>query len=54
MDFGKTITTDGISEEQKQTVKFRLAYADMLRTLSTPGFIDALCATKQRMLCITK
>ena len=44
MDFGKTIMTEGISEEQKQTVKFRLAYADMLRTLSTPGFIDALCA----------
>jgi hypothetical protein len=38
------ITTDGISDEQKATVKFQAAYADMLCTLNTPGFIEALCA----------
>jgi len=38
------IATDGISDEQKATVKFQSAYADMMRKLTVPGFIAALCA----------
>jgi hypothetical protein len=44
MDFSKMIATDGISDEQKASVEFQSAYADMVRTLNTPGFVDALCA----------
>jgi hypothetical protein len=38
------ISTDGISDEQKATVKFQAAYADMMGKLTAPGFIAALCA----------
>jgi hypothetical protein len=38
------IATDGISDELKATDKFQRAYTDMMRNLSAPGFIDALCA----------
>jgi hypothetical protein len=38
-----TITTDGISEEQKTTEKFKTAYAAMLAKLTAPGFIPVLC-----------
>jgi hypothetical protein len=38
------IAIDGISDDQKATVNFQAAYADILRTLNTPGFIEALCA----------
>jgi hypothetical protein len=39
-----TITTDGISDEQKATDKFKSAYQDMLTQLLAPGFIPILCA----------
>jgi hypothetical protein len=38
------IATDGISDEQKATVKFQSAYADMMSKLTSPDFIPALCA----------
>ena len=38
------IATDGVSDEQKATVKFKAAYAEMMRKLTAPGFISALCA----------
>jgi hypothetical protein len=38
------IDTDGISDEQKATVKFQSAYRDMLSQLNAPGFIPVLCA----------
>jgi hypothetical protein len=39
-----TIKTDGISAQQKGTIKFQTAYHDMLAQLSAPGFIPVLCA----------
>ncbi len=39
-----TINTDGISDEQKATEKFKSAYRDMLTQLLRPGFIPVLCA----------
>jgi len=39
-----TITTDGISAEQKATEQFKAAYAGMLAKLTAPGFITVLCA----------
>ena len=39
-----TINTDGITEEQKATEKFKSAYRDMLGQLSAPGVIPVLCA----------
>jgi hypothetical protein len=38
------IATEGILDEQKATVEFQSAYADMMRKLTAPGFIAALCA----------
>lgn len=38
------IATHGISDEQKATVKFQSAYADMMSKLTSPDFIPALCA----------
>jgi hypothetical protein len=38
------IKTDGISEQQKATLKFQSAYKDMQAQLMEPGFIDTLCA----------
>jgi hypothetical protein len=39
-----TIKTDGISAQQKGTIKFQTAFQDMLAQLSAPGFIPVLCA----------
>lgn len=39
-----TIITEGISDEQKNTEKFKSAYQDLLAQLSVPGFIPVLCA----------
>jgi hypothetical protein len=39
-----TINTDGITEEQKATEKFKSAYREMLAVLTAPGFIPVLCA----------
>ena len=39
-----TIITDGISDEQKATEKFKSAYQDLLSQLKVPGFIPVLCA----------
>jgi hypothetical protein len=39
-----TINTDGISDEQKKTEKFKSAYRDMMNQLIAPGFIPVLCA----------
>jgi hypothetical protein len=39
-----TIDTSEISDEQKQTEKFKSAYRDMYNQLSAPGFIPVLCA----------
>ena len=39
-----TIATDGISDEQKATEKFKTAYADVLAKLTAPGFMPVLCA----------
>jgi len=39
-----TINTDGISDQQKATEKFKSAYRDMLAQLKAPGFIPVLCA----------
>jgi hypothetical protein len=44
MNIGQIILTDGISDAQKATAQFQSAYSDMLRTLNTSGFIEALCA----------
>jgi hypothetical protein len=38
------INTEGITDEQKSTDKFKSAYADMLAQLLAPGFIPVLCA----------
>src|SRR5277367_980958 len=38
------IATDGISDEQKATIKYQSAYADMMSKLTSPDFIPALCA----------
>lgn len=37
-----TINTDGISDAQKATAKFKSAYRDMLTQLSSPGFACVL------------
>jgi hypothetical protein len=39
-----TINTDGITDEQKATPKFKSAYQEMLAQLNAPGFIPVLCA----------
>ena len=39
-----TINTDGISDDEKKTDKFKSAYRDMMNQLTAPGFIPALCA----------
>jgi hypothetical protein len=39
-----TINTDGISAEERVTVKFQSAYREMLAQLAAPGFADVLCA----------
>jgi hypothetical protein len=36
------INTDGISDEQKRTEKFKLAYREMYAQLTAPGFAHAL------------
>ena len=41
---GITINTDGISDEQKATQKFKSAYNEMLAQLTAPGFAPVLCA----------
>jgi hypothetical protein len=38
-----TINTDGISDEQKKTEKFKRAYQEMYAHLSAPGFAHVLC-----------
>lgn len=38
------IITDGITDEQKATDKFKSAHADVMARLIQPGFITALCA----------
>jgi hypothetical protein len=39
-----TINTDGITDEQRKTEKFKSAYRDMLENLTAPEFIPTLCA----------
>ena len=39
-----TINTDGITDDQKKSPKFRFVHDGMLADLSIPGFIDVLCA----------
>jgi len=38
------INTEGLSDAQKDSEKFKTAYADMLAQLTRPGFIPVLCA----------
>src|SRR6266446_5700806 len=38
-----TINTDGISDKQKASAKFRATYQGMMAQLSSPGFIPVLC-----------
>jgi hypothetical protein len=38
-----TINTDEISDEQKKTGKFKLAYQQMYAQLTAPGFAHAVC-----------
>jgi hypothetical protein len=40
---GVTIDTEGISDEQKKSLKFKRAYAEMAAQLTEPGFADVLC-----------
>jgi hypothetical protein len=39
-----TISTEGISDQQKATAKFQFTYRGMMAQQSSPGFIPVLCA----------
>jgi hypothetical protein len=39
-----TVSTDGISDIEKATLKFQSAYKAMMAQLTAPGFIPVLCA----------
>jgi hypothetical protein len=42
-DMSVTIDTEGISDEQKESPKFKQAYAEMTAQLTEPGFAEVLC-----------